>query len=225
MICPSCGTTLLDDSLFCQNCGCKITVQEEDKEQTPKASKARSKLKVSLIVVAIFAVILGALSVYQGIQLKQKGLQLEQALGENDSLQDEIKVKEEKIKSLQADIKTLQSKEQSQKQKVDSFDAIVQVAQHSTLSSTSSHFYVDRYIIVMKPNSTASLKLTANWSYGGTVHSSTSARGTAYVTFNDNSWYNSVYLTVHSGTSGVATLHFSNTADNIAFDVLVIVTP
>lgn len=232
MICPSCSNEIPDGSKFCSFCGASF-------EYTPRVvSEPQSSNKKSAgfpAVVAIILVVLivlsGALNVYQYVTLQKKNIEIVDLNNDildrdviNSILENNNSKQASEIDALKKAAETDKKTIQSQKTKVDILDKIIQTAQYAKLSSTSSHFYVDRYVVCMKRNSTQSIKLTANWSAGGTVYADESAPSIAYVTFDDNSWYNSVNMTIHSGsTLGISVVSFRNSIDAIAFDVMVIV--
>lgn len=223
MKCPACAKEILGDSKFCPFCGAVITppsVQEMPAtvEITRDVKKTKSSKKVITIVLAVATVLSLALTGFLAYT--------------NSICREEIASQKSVIDSQSSEIKKLKSQADrdantiaAQKIKVATLDSIIRAVRNSKLSSTSSHFNVDRYIICMRKNSTASLKLTANWSHGGTVSTSSSNTSVARALFAEDNWYTSTTLTIQSGfIEGVSIITFSNNVDNITFDVLVIVT-
>ncbi len=227
MTCPHCKNELPEDSKFCQYCGAsfvgddvtkseQITEEKTKGEETKKKEPVKSKKpRVWIAVLIVVSVLLAALNGFQYFYVQRN---LEQSLSTEKA----------EASSLRSRYQTLQDENKTLQTQVDLytrvFSQIKVDARGGSYGSTSSHFNVDRYVVCIKTNTSTKITMTANWNYGGTVTSISSAPQVATVTFDQESWSYSTTLTIHGGNKvGASKIHFSNSIDNIEFDVLVIV--
>lgn len=227
MTCPHCKNELPEDSKFCQYCGAsfveeggtkseQITEEKTKGEEIKKKEPVKSKKpRVWIAVLIVVSVLLAALNGFQYFYIQRN---LEQSLSTEKAETSSLRTRYQK---LQEENKTLQTQ-------ADLYDGVFSQikadARGGSFGSTSSHFNVDQYVVCIKKNTSTKITMTANWNYGGTVTTISSAPQVATVTFDQESWSYSTTLTIHGGNKvGASKIHFSNSIDNIEFDVLVIV--
>ena len=227
MTCPHCKNELPEDSKFCQYCGASFVEENLAKnvpptEEKPKDVKKEKKdgrykkrSRAVIVILVIVSILLAALNGFQYFYIQR-------------NLEQSLLTEKAEASSLRSRYQTLQDENKTLQTQVDLytrvFSQIKVDARGGSYGSTSSHFNVDRYVVCIKTNTSTKITMTANWNYGGTVTSISSAPQVATVTFDQESWSYSTTLTIHGGNKvGASKIHFSNSIDNIEFDVLVIV--
>lgn len=224
MTCSFCKREFPDDSVFCPFCG-KINIastetidcvssdigRRADKNQE---NEERRKHKRFTVILLASLILMTSINVVQCIYNRNMTSRYNKMTSDIDSFQYTIEsLRRENEQLIQDD------------SKADAYDAIVRAVRRLSFSSSSSHFFVDKYIICLKKGSDTTISLTANWDDGGTVSANSSNTSVADILFTEDSWYTSTPVEICSRyQSGVATITFSNDVDDVVFSVLVIVT-
>lgn len=177
-------------------------------------TKKQTSARYLIIGLAILALALGIFDVIQYTkQTEMDAIIL--------SLQDEITSQKKTIADKDNTI-TKQAKT------VSAYETIVKAVNSGSFFSSASNFYVDDYIVCLKPGQQKKIPLVANWPDYGYVSIETSSNK-AYISFDEDSWSYGTTITVGAKSSisdlpYVNIFTFSNDVDNNTFKVLAIIT-
>lgn len=127
-----------------------------------------------------------------------------------NSLNSALTEKEETIKSLE--------------KKSSYFDVIVSNLRYGNIGYATSNFNASESIIVVNKHEThRKFTLTAYWNNGGTVSVQLSSQA-ADVSFDSDSWNDSVSMTIVPRYEGITVVTFGNDVDSKTFKVIIVVT-
>ena len=213
MLCNNCGSTIPDDSVFCQKCGNTIIKNDVGKTN----AIGRKNVIIICICLVIIALLVG-LNIFQFIVNKDKLTEFETLKETNTSLEDENDELNSTIASLQAELEKCEAD-------ASSYDDLINTIKYSTLGYASNNFHTDESIILVNKNDkNYTFNLTAYWSDGGNVSIDYDSFGpAAYVDFAQNSWNESTKMIVEPMHSGMTVVTFSNDVNWQTFDVIIIV--
>lgn len=226
MICPNCNQTIPDDSQFCHFCGSTIdltpAISDSQPEllETKKDADAKTKRtsKYLIIGLAVLSLVLAGLNIFQYTDNLSKQSEKDATIlslqDENDSQKQKLAEKEKTIAN--------------QTKPVSAYKKIVETVNSDSFFSSSNYFYVDKYIVCLKPGQQKKINLTTTWSGGGYVTVDSSSNN-AYINFDEETWINYTTLTVGansylSALPYVNVFTFTNDVDSTTFKVLAIIT-
>ena len=204
--CKKCGAAIDPITKKCSSCGNKYF---------------RAKTAVPLILSTVLLLFSVGLNIVQYVQSRGTIKTLTASIS---SLNTEIDTLKEKNSSLSTTVDAQKKQIASFSLKADYFDKICKELDTGCLGYASKNFNASESIIaVSKYQTNRKFTLTAYWNSGGTVYVDYSGNS-AYVSFDNDTWYPSTTLIVCPRSAGITVVTFSNSVDSTTFKVLIIVT-
>ncbi len=242
--------SIAEDAFFCKICGGSVDKRSRKCSRCGK-QYFRVKRFLALLAIGFTIVALAGLNAFQYFyssnseqalkdEISEKNEQitsLVQRVSEKDAVisekdiqisnkDKELREKDSKIKTQSTSITNLENEVSKLKTKADSFDEVCDAVKAGNLGYASSNFQTTESIVVVKKSQTnRKITLTANWSGGGTVEMSYSkSYPSAWIDFDNDSWYTSTTMTIDPNYAGVTVVTFSNDVDSKQFSIIIIVT-
>ena len=148
-------------------------------------------------------------------ELSEKDRDLADSEAEIQELEEKLSLKSDELDSMLADIGA----------KADGYDLICQAAEEHGFGYGSENFRVDSGVIVvsMQDADPAELTLWTTWETGATVYMNYDSK-VVTLDFASDEWNDTVGVTVQPNSVGTCVATFTNTENDEAFNVLIIVT-
>ena len=230
--CTKCGMLLPEDSEFCQYCGTHVEIKNNTPQENVAVSKAganevqsmtckngKQPFRIATIILAIACAILVGLASYQFFSVHNT---LTYLRDRTVSLQAQVSSNDAKVKELESTNKRLQGQVDSNKEKANQYDKVVEYGSSYRFGYAAESFRTSTGVLVISEGSSNTVRLTTSWQGTGTV-SWESKTNCASIDFTEDNWDSYTNIVINANRAGVDLLSLSNTHDSNVVRILVIV--